>query len=85
MAAEGTRPIKSIYYNGKEVVKRNSSSNPLRCVSRCIEHMRLNSYHSTHAEVFDETSGVLHAVVKSDVKGNIHILYERKLQKTEVM
>jgi hypothetical protein len=74
-------PIKSIYYLGKEIRKRNSASNPLRCVSRCVEHMRLNDYEATHAEVFNELTGKLHAVVKRDVHGNTHILYEAKLNK----
>lgn len=78
-------PIKSVYYQGREVVKKNSSSNPLRCASRCLEHLRLNSYEATHAEVFDETTGTLHAVLKRDVKGNIHVLYERPLTKSEAL
>lgn len=80
-----TRPIKSVYYFRREIVRKNSASNPLRCTSRCVEHLRLDSYGATHVEVFDETTGTLHAVVKRDMQGNIHILYERELVKTEVM
>jgi hypothetical protein len=78
-------PIKSHYYLGKELMRRNSASNPLRAVSRCVEHLRLNSYQATHAEVFDASNGKLHAVVKRDIHGNVHILYERKLQATETL
>lgn len=74
-------PIKSVYYFGKNIVRKNSSSNPLRSVGRCVQHLRLNSYEATHAEIFDELRGVLHAVIKRDVNGNIHVLYEHGLQK----
>jgi hypothetical protein len=79
------RPIKSVYYQGKVAVRKNSSSNPLRCAARCVQHLRLNTYAATHVEVFDELKGTLHAVVKRDVNGNIHVLYERPLQKSEVI
>jgi hypothetical protein len=86
--ATRTRPplnIKSDYYLGKDLVKRNSASNPLRAVSRAVEHLRLNSYEATHVEVYDDRRGTLHAVIKRHMAGRTEILYERPLQKTEVM
>jgi hypothetical protein len=39
--------------------------------------MQVNHYGATVAEVYDDTSGALHAVVKRHVQGNINIAYKR--------
>ena len=74
-----------MYYRGRDCMQTNSASNPLRAVSRCVEHLRLNSYAATVAEVFNANTGTLHAVVKRDVTGNIRIIYQLELQKSEVL
>lgn len=79
------RPIKTMYFMGRDGVQTNSASNPLRAVSRCVEHLRLNSYAATVAEVFNADTGTLHAVVRRDVMGNIRIVYQLELQKSEVL
>lgn len=77
--------IQTVYYFGRQVVKKNRASNPLRAVSRCVEHLRLNSYEATVAEVFDSTGrGTLHAVVRRSINGNIAIVYQRDVQPSEV-
>ncbi len=71
------RPIKTVFYDGREEVHTNSSSNPNRAVAQCVAHMQVNHYSATAAEVFDHTTGELHAVVKRHVQGNINIVFKR--------
>ena len=71
------RPIKTVYRLAGEQVHVNSSSNPNRAVAQCVAHMQVNHYGATVAEVYDDTSGALHAVVKRHVQGNINIAYKR--------
>lgn len=71
------RPIKTVYRLAGEPVHVNSSSNPNRAVAQCVAHMQVNHYGATVAEVYDDTSGALHAVVKRHVQGNINIAYKR--------
>lgn len=78
-----TLPLRTVYYRGKETVKKNRAGAPIRAVSRCTEHMRRNDYEATHAEVYDTRTGKLHAVMKNDVKGNTHILYQAPYKPSE--
>jgi hypothetical protein len=71
------RPIKTVFYNGRDDVHTNSSSNPNRAVAQCVAHMQVNHYGATAAEVYDHTTGELHAVIKRHVQGNINIVYKR--------
>lgn len=71
------RPIKTVFYVGRDEVHTNSSSNPNRAVAQCVAHMQVNHYAATAAEVYDHTTGELHAVVKRHVQGNINITYKR--------
>ena len=71
------RPIKTVFYAQGDDVHTNSSSNPNRAVAQCVAHMQVNHYSATAAEVYDHTSGELHAVVKRSVNGNINIVYKR--------
>lgn len=73
-----TMSVQSVYYRGREVVKTNRSYHAENAAVNCHKHMRSNRYAATHAEVFDERDGVLHAVIKRTVEGNVHILYKRE-------
>jgi hypothetical protein len=68
--------VRTVYYRGKEIVKKNRAGRPISAVSRCTEHMRRNDYEATVAEVYDLRTGKLHAVMKVDVHGNHHTLYQ---------
>lgn len=71
------RPIKTVFYVGKEDVHTNSSNDPNRAVAQCVAHMQVNHYGAHAAEVYDHTTGELHAVVKRHVQGIINIVYKR--------
>ena len=74
------RAIRTDYYNGKELIKTNRATYPNSAVLRCVDHMQLNDYGATTAEVFDEDTGELHAVVKFGQE-QINILYKREVQR----
>ena len=71
------RPIKTSFYLGKDTVHVNSSTDANRAVAQCVAHMQVNHYGATVAEVYDHTTGELHAVVKRHVQGSINISYRR--------
>lgn len=81
---ERNLPVRTVYYRGKEVVKVIAAARPINAVRNCVGYMRLNRYEATHAEVYSTDNGKLYGVVKMDVKGNCHILYEHKVSKAEV-
>lgn len=72
------RSIVSAYYRGKEIVRTNRAVYSERAVLHAVMHMRQNTYEATHVEVYDEMAGLLHAVVKRTVEGNVSILYKRE-------
>lgn len=61
----------------QQVTRTTRSANPNNAVTNCIRHMQINHYDATHAEVWDTTTGELHAQVKRRVDGNILILFKR--------
>lgn len=61
------RIIETVYYRGTAVVKRNLAAYANSGVLRCVDHMQRNSYQATVAEVFNNRTGKLHAVVRSSV------------------
>ena len=72
--------IKTVYYRGKKVVKITRAAHANSAVPRCVSHMQLDHYEAFTAEVFDEASGVLHAVITRSVKGNIKIVFKRHVE-----
>lgn len=81
--SDGSRPVRTVYYRGREVVRNIASGRPLRAVQNCVGYMRRNWYEATHAEVYSTVSGKLYGVVKTDTHGNTHILYEHAATKDE--
>jgi hypothetical protein len=75
------RSIRTVYYQRNLVVKTTASKFANNAVPNCIRHMQLNEYDATHVEVYDEDSGVLHAVIKRSIKtGDIVILFKREVE-----
>jgi len=74
------RKITTTFYNRLDVVKVNNAVHANNAVLRCIDHLQINQYDATHAEVFDSESGVLHAVIKRRMNGDIEILFKRDVQ-----
>jgi hypothetical protein len=60
-----TRPIQSVFYGvDRKVIRTNHAKH---CSSACkcsFDHMQLNHYDAKVVEVFDSTTGVLHAVLR---------------------
>jgi hypothetical protein len=77
------RAIRTDYYREKELVRRIASSWPINAVKNCVGYMRLNTYEATHAEVYSEKNGDLYAVIRNDVHGNTHIVYENPVTEQE--
>lgn len=76
-------PVKTIYRHGREVVKTNSAGSGFTAVPRAVMHMRANDYEASVVEVFNEQNGKLHAVMKLDVHGHLHVLYQRPYKEGE--
>lgn len=74
-----SRPIQTVFYRGKKVIQINRSKWANSAVLRCINHMQLNHYEATHAEIYDNNSGVLHAVITCNVVGKITIVFRREV------
>jgi hypothetical protein len=75
------RPIQTVYYRGKQILRVNNAKWPNSAVLRCVDSMQLNKYGATTAEVFDNTTGELHAVVTHSVVGKIQIIFKREVTK----
>ena len=84
VSEQGSRSIETSYYRGnsnkKDLVKTNRAVHANSAVLRAVDHMQFNHYEATTAEVFDNDSGVLHAVLRRRMSGDIEILYKRKVK-----
>ena len=80
-AGTGTRKIQTVFYFGKQIAKTNRAVHANSAVLRCVDHMQLNTYGANSAEVFDERTGTLHAVIRRPIGSNtITILYKRDVE-----
>jgi len=82
--AERELPVRTVYYRGRDVVKVIAAGKPLYAVRNCVYWMRVNKFEATHAEVYSTDNGKLYGVVKRDVHGNTHCLYEAPMSKAEL-
>ncbi len=73
------RPIRTIYYAKSKAVRSNYATYANRAVLHCVDHMQMNHYGARTAEVFDELTGVLHAIVTRSITGTITIVYKREV------
>lgn len=70
------RNIVTKYYFRREVKKVNRSVHPDRAVLNCIYHLQRNDYEASIAEVVNEETGKLYAVVTRNINGKITIRYQ---------
>jgi hypothetical protein len=80
------RTIRTKFYRGKryhDPVQVNSSSDANWAVAKCVAHMQVNHYQASSAEVYDDNTGELHAIVTRSVNGQIRIEYRRDPVKFE--
>lgn len=71
--------IKTCFYSGvtsnSDVVKINRCMDPASAVPNAIRHLQTNQYAARLCEVYSTETGVLYAVVKRHINGDINILY----------
>lgn len=76
------RSVVTVFYSdfqARRSVRQNRACYPFNAALNAHRHLRWQTYpEAVLAEVFDEITGVVYAVVKRDVRGNIHTLYEDK-------
>lgn len=68
--------IVTYYYFRREVLKINRSMHANKAVVHCFEYMQSNRYHARVAEVKDERTGELLAVITRRITGEINIIYK---------
>lgn len=74
-------PIRTVFYHKDAAVKTNHAMWANNAVPNAIRHMQINQYDATHCEVYDQTSGELHAVIKAHIGSNrIEILFKRTVE-----
>lgn len=74
------RPIQTVYRRGNKIVRVNMATYANKAVLHCINHMQLNHYGATVAEVYDSTTGEPHAVITHSVVGKISIVFRREVK-----
>jgi hypothetical protein len=72
------RPILTTYWRDKEVVKTTRAKHPDKAVLHCVDHMQLNDYGATTAEVYDTETGEPHATVTHSVVGEVFCYLHRE-------
>lgn len=80
-------PVRTVYYNRKEVVKTIAAGSPINAVKNCVGYMRTNKYDATHAEVYNTANGHLYGVVVNKLINGKHqtvIEYEHKPSRAEL-
>lgn len=84
--AERHLPVRTVYYNRKEVVKTIAAGSSINAVKNCVGYMRTNKYDATHAEVYDTSNGKLYGVVVNKLIRGKHqtvVEYEYEATKAE--
>ena len=72
-----TRNISAAYFNGKEkIVKRKRGAHARSMVLRTVDHLQVDEYSASVAEVYDHTTGELHAVLRRTPR-QVVVLYKR--------
>lgn len=77
------RPIKTVYYRTGLDPQVNRSADANRAIATCVLHMQVNHYGARSAEVYDDETGELHAVIRRNISGTLTIIPKRDLQKFE--
>lgn len=80
--------IRTDYYFGGKIVKVTRSLHANSASKNCFDHMQTNDYEATVAEVYDEDTGELHAVIRRRVGGEadpVHVstAFKRKPEPKE--
>ena len=79
MSFPTVRIIRTDYYKGTVLLKTTRAVHSNSATLNCVNHLQLDHYKATHAEIYDENSGELHAVFTLAVSG-ISILFKREIK-----
>lgn len=77
------RQIVTTYYEdfkGKNPVKVIRSMHANSACKNCFDHMQLNHYGASLAEIADERDGQPHAVFKRHINGNVEAIFKREVK-----
>lgn len=78
MSSSSPRNIRTEYYNHKaETLKVNNASSPRSAILRAVDHLQTNTYGAKVADIFDNETAELYAVVVSDLHGKISIAFQK--------
>lgn len=75
---EHPRPIRSQYLHGHAEVKVTRAKYASTAVPAAVMHMQMDDYDAFTCQVWDDSTGKLHAVIKRSVKGDLKVLFEAK-------
>lgn len=79
----GQRTVRIDFYSNFHatiLIKVNRAKYAINACLNAFHHLRTNHYsEAVLAEVYDETTGKLYAVIKKDHVGNLHALFEDKV------
>jgi hypothetical protein len=74
---QSSRPIMTVYYtHSKVVIRTNRAAHADSAVMHAVNHMQHDHYGADVCEVFDSTTGELHAVLKRTVM-EMRIIFKR--------
>jgi hypothetical protein len=73
-----TLNVLSVFYQNKEVVKRNRAGNALRAVGKATEYMRQNKYEADVVEVYNDENADVYAVLTVNKAGEFKTVFEKK-------
>jgi hypothetical protein len=71
------RHIVSQYLYGHKETRVTRAKYASKAVPNAVMHMQMDDYQANVCQVWDESTGELHAVIKRNVKGAIYILFSR--------
>jgi hypothetical protein len=79
----GKRTVKTVYYINGRKPKITRSNDANRAVSMCQRRMFINQYGARVAEVYDDITGELHAVVRLSANGVVRCIPKRDAREYE--
>lgn len=83
-APEVERNIRSDYYFNSNLIKTNRGRWPLNAAKTVFGNLRSNKYEATHAEVYNEATGKLYAVLRRTMEGNVKPLFQKPFKASEM-
>ena len=74
------RNIRTDYSFRGKLLKTTRSLYANNAVPNCVNHMQFNHYEASVAEVYDENTGDVHAVITRNIHGKMVIVLKREIR-----